>query len=151
MASEQVETVLKHAHTFHEHVSQLYARLAKRTKNERARLLLNSMHEHEARQANALQEFLKDAPRSVLHTWLKASTDSKALVRRLEPHLDSNATVDELIELGTELCDELIKVYEELASRGEPESVREFFQNFLDEERQEEREFVKQAARCQDL
>jgi rubrerythrin len=151
MAYEQVGTVLEHACKFHEHVSLLYSRLAGQVNSERAKLLLQSMREHEARQAKALNEFLEEAPQKVLQTWLTSSADSKVLLRKLEPHLDSDANVDELIQLGTELSDDLIKFYEELAARGEPASVREFFQNFLEEERQEERQFVKQALRCQDI
>jgi hypothetical protein len=41
--------------------------------------------------------------------------------------------------------DGLIKVYQELASRGEPEAVRELIQSFLQEEQQEERQLTRQA------
>lgn len=151
MAYEQVETVLKNAATFHQRVSQLYARLSKRTKDERARLLLNTMRDHEQRRAVVLKEFLADVPQKVLLTWLTSSIDSKSILRATHPVLNSEACCEELIQLGIDLDEKLIQLYGELATRGEPEPVRELFESFLEEEQQEERQFAKQALRGLDL
>jgi rubrerythrin len=145
MAYEQVETVLKHACTFHENVSALYHRLANRVEQERVRMLLNSMSEHEKLRAHVLKNFIEDASQEVMHTWLTSSADSMALLKGLDQDIDHDASVDELLQLGLELNDGLIKVYQELAIRGEPEAVRELFQSFLQEEQQEERQLTRQA------
>lgn len=151
MAYEQVESVLKHACTFHQHVSEFYAHLMGRIDDERARLLLMARSEHEKRRVDVLKDFVETAPQKVMHTWLTSATDSTVLLKSFDPNIDSSASVDELIELAIGLSERLIKVYEELATRGDPDSVRELFQSFLEEEQQEERQLTIQALRCLDL
>ena len=151
MAYEQVETILKHVCRFHEKLGSIYAELAIRTNIERSRMLLNSMSLHEQNRSNVLLDYLSDAQPATMHTWISSSVDSADLIRHLNPELSADAPVEELIHWGLNLNNELIKFYEELASRSEPDSVRELFSGFLEEEMQEERQLAQQSMRCMDL
>ena len=151
MAYEQVETILKHVCQFHEKLGSIYGDLASRTNIEKARMLLLSMSQHEQKRADALHDYWSDAQPATMHTWVSSSVDSADLSRHLNSDLSEDAPVEELIHWGLSLNNELIQFYEELAIRSEPDSVRELFSAFLEEEMQEERRLAQQSMRCMDL
>ena len=148
---EQVDTLLQHACTFHRDVRRYYGRLSRRITQERSKMLLSSMTEGENRLAQALVEYMNEAPQNVLKTWCSLSNEKEVLLETPYPDVDPSASIDDLVHLGLELDNRLMAIFGELADRSEPEEVRSLFQNLLEQEQQEERQFAMQAMRCMDL
>ncbi|MCA9234000.1 MAG: hypothetical protein KDA44_00915 [Planctomycetales bacterium] len=151
MSYEQVGTVLKEVCRFHQHESELFDRLAKRVTQPRARMLLESMSDHERQLAAALTEYLSGAPQSVLNTWLGRRLDLPSALAISDPQLDADASVDELLQVGLDLDERLLEVLQECAECCGPESVQQLFRTFVDQQQQEERLLARQAMRSLDL
>ena len=155
MAVEQIGAVIDHIRDCHEQVAEYFHRLADGAQRTRVRLLLDYMSAHEERLADALADYEDAAPAKILNTWLTSDTEIAGLTEvkdcLRQAHVDAAIDVEKLIELGLKLSDCLLNVYRDLAERGEPESIRQVFENLLHMEEKAQRQFARDAGRMSDL
>ncbi|MBX3426237.1 MAG: hypothetical protein KF688_11205 [Pirellulales bacterium] len=151
MPYEQVGTVLANVRLFHQRESELFHRLAERMTQPRAKLVLDAMSQHERRLAEALGEYLAAAPNQVLGTWVQLRSGSGDSLTLPEPQLAPDSAVEDLLQLGIELDEQLATVLQDCADCCEPERVRQILQSFVDQQKQEERLLARQTMRSFDL
>ncbi|MAT70259.1 MAG: hypothetical protein CMJ58_12140 [Planctomycetaceae bacterium] len=151
MSYERVGTVLKEVCDFHRRESDLFGRLAQEVRQPRAKLLLESMSDHERQLAAGLSEYVAGAPVGLLNTWLGRQLDLPSALAISDPELPDDATVDELLQLGLDLDDRLLEVLQECADCCGPDGVRQLFRTFVEQQQQEERLLARQAMRAIDL
>lgn len=151
MGYEQVGTVLKEVCQFHRHESELFDRLAERIAQPRAKMLLQSMSDHERQLASSLEDYVAAVPHSVLKTWLGRRLDLPLALQIAEPTMDDSISVDELLQLGLDLDEQLLSVLQDCADCCGPDSVRDVFAAFVEQQQQEERQLARQVMRSLDL
>ena len=153
MASEQVRTVFVHAHAIHGQASELFHMLAKGCESERNRMLLDYLSRHEKQLADAITTIQGETSDKVLDTWVQSSEDTSRLVNNATsvatPRPD--ASWDELVEYGLRVDELALRAYQDLASRSEPEWLRDVFQQMYEMELQEEKQVARQTLRGMDL
>ena len=151
MSVEQTRNIIDHTKAFHRMASLYYHRLADSTQRERVKLLLDYMSEHELRLAHGLAEYEESAPENILNTWLQSSGTTDAIQLVTDSETVAEMSIDEIVELGIKLSECVLDVYQDLASRAEPESVRQVFANLLSMEEKALQQFVRDAGRLSDL
>ena len=151
MSVEQARTIIDHTRDFHQRISSYYHRLADSTQQERVKLLLDYMCEHEKRLALGIEEYENSAPDSILNTWFLTPECTDATKFLEDIPLKSDLSVETIVELGIKATSCVMQVYKTLAEQAEPESVRQVFSNLLQMEEKSQQQFVRDAGLLADL
>lgn len=151
MRFEQVRDILDHAREFHKKLHELYQQLADQEEAARIKLLLEYLGGHEKLLEQGIANFEQSASEEILDTWFQFTQDDAILklpeTLQLKPHM----AVDEVIRMGLELDDRLIKLYRDAVENSEVPEVQEVFDNLLAMEQQEERHLVRAALDAGDV
>ncbi|MFZ5654395.1 MAG: hypothetical protein ACOY42_08355 [Pseudomonadota bacterium] len=150
MTFQTVKDIVDHARRLHEALSRQYAELEQLTTSERAQLLLDYLHRHERRLAEALRDYEADAAHGILETWLQYAPklDSGPLLERIRT-VDLN-DVEAVVAAALAVDDYLLKVFQEIEEQAEVETLREVARSLQQIERNEEHLLARDALRLHD-
>ncbi|MGB6045784.1 MAG: hypothetical protein WBF93_21695 [Pirellulales bacterium] len=148
---EQAKDILDHAKEFHHRVARYYLQLEDQVAQQRVKMMLNYLSRHEDRLADALQSYEENASRKILNTWVQFVYDDEILKTLGETPVQSEMSVDDVVDLGLRLDDRLINCFKMMVDAAETDDVREVFQNLVDMEEQEKRQLVRNAGRSLDI
>jgi hypothetical protein len=151
MRFEQVRDVLDHAREFHNRLSEFYQDLADHEEAARIKMLLEHIGTREKSLEQGLANFEESASKQVLDTWFQYAQDESTLklpdAMEIKPHM----SVEDVIRIGLELDDRLIKLYKDAAENADVPEVREVFNNLLEMEQQDEHRLVRAALESGDI
>lgn len=148
MRFEQVKDVLHHVIDFHAALAADYRMLAKQVGDERARLLLLYLAEHESRMSRGLVRYTEGNAHNVLDTWLQNAPDLK------EPHLLKDlrsglccTTIEEVSAAAEKIHETLGQMYRQLADASTIADERELFEALAKFQNAETRRLVRNTSR----
>lgn len=151
MRFEQVRDILDHAREFHKKLHEFYQQLASQEKAARIKLLLEYLDGHEKLLEQGIANFEQSASEQILDTWFQFTQDDEILKLPETLQLKSYMSVEEVIRMGLELDDRLIKLYKDAVENSEVPEVQDVFNNLLAMEQQEERHLVRAALDAGDV
>ncbi|WP_250459939.1 hypothetical protein [Microbulbifer litoralis] len=126
---KQAFQVLKDAEKFHRQMADLYEELLEKAADNRTRLLLQHMLEHERRMARNLANYNGVAQHKVMQTWLQYTHEESAsdFIRSLD--LGDPPTIKEINNMGREVDRYFSDLYEAVYGAIESAEVKEVFED----------------------
>lgn len=126
---KQAYQVLKDAEKFHREMADLYEELLDKADNNRTRLLLKHMLEHEQRMAQNLANYSGVAQHKVMQTWLQYTHEESArdFIRSL--NLSDPPTIKEINTMGREVDRYFSDLYEAVYGAIESQEVKKVFED----------------------
>ncbi|RKZ45365.1 MAG: hypothetical protein DRQ58_10535 [Gammaproteobacteria bacterium] len=151
MRFEQVRDILDHAREFHKCLGEFYQNLVEYEEETRIKMLLEYLGRHEKFLEQGIANFEESASEKVLDTWFQFTQDKATLKLPSGNNIKSNMSVEDVIHMGLELDDCLIKLYKDAAEDSEVLEVKEVFNNLLKMEQEEEHHLVRAALDSWDI
>lgn len=151
MRFEQVRDILDHARELHECLGGFYQNLVHHEEAARVKMLLEYLGRHEKFLEQGIADFKERASKQVLDTWFQFTQDKATLKLPEAINIKSNMAVEDVIRMGLELDDCLIKLYKDAAENSEVPEVKEVFNNLLEMEQEEEHHLVRAALDSRDI
>ncbi|QDU39993.1 hypothetical protein Mal4_43470 [Maioricimonas rarisocia] len=127
MPAKQVKDVLQWMQSVHKDVCSRFESLESHVDNERVKLLLGYIEGKETLLADSLQQYEREAPESVLETWVQFYPDEVQDRRRLLEDLEDDATLDGVVEHCQQVDRALIKTCQTIAEEADCEKVTSLF------------------------
>ncbi|MFV8782217.1 hypothetical protein ACNKU7_07315 [Microbulbifer sp. SA54] len=126
---KQAHEVLKDAQKFHLDMAGIYRQMQEKAEDNRTKLLLEHLHEHELRMANNLKNYGAVAQHKVMQTWLQYTQEESAsqLVKNL--YLSDKPSLEEVNKLGQEVDRYFSDLYHSVYESIESEEVKDVFDN----------------------
>lgn len=151
MTIERGKDILAHAREFHETLVDFYHKLGETISQERVRLLLSYLEQHEKHLQKVLEDYSQEEAPRLLETWYKHSTcrDLKNKLSEIA-HAESVDT-EQLVKTAVQLDDCVIDFYREMMTKTENPDLEKIFENLLQLEEREKKKVVKNALRLSDL
>ncbi|KFZ30577.1 ATPase [Pseudidiomarina salinarum] len=152
MKVESLRDVLKWTVTFHQNLKECLKECATKNEDERARLILIYLSEHEGSLERIISGFETVTNKNVLDTWCYDYLKEHKIIPH--GHCDfpfSNLTMDEVVKEVTAEHKKVIALYEHLHSRVDTNSAQEFLATIQAVEEHEIRRMVQAANRFSDL
>jgi len=151
MRFEQVRDILDHASEFHKRLGEFYQNLADHDDAARIKMLLEYLGRHEKFLEQGIANFEESASKQVLDTWFQYTQDKAILKLPEASNIKPNMPVEEVIRMGLDLDDCLLKLYKDAAENSEVPEVKEVFNNLLEMEQEEEHHLVRAALDSRDI
>ena len=143
---ERAKDVLDNVQGFHDQVGQLYHELSDRAENERVKMLLGFMSDHEQKFCQSLASYEETMPRAVRDTWFQYTQEetTETFLKKLD--LQPKLSIDDVTDLGMRVDSYLESLFQELSSIADSEGaieVQEVFRNLLEMEQEAKRTLSK--------
>jgi hypothetical protein len=151
MKFEQTRDLIDHVVAFHSMLSSHFIEVSEKTADQRLKLFLDYLVEHERAQACRLSEYAQEAPNKVLGMWFQFSNCEERF-RELKNTLKSQeSTVSEVVDLIVNLYDCLIGQFQEFSESAESEEVRAVCGNIASLEKKDKLKIVRNSRMLEDL
>ncbi|MCW8125317.1 hypothetical protein [Microbulbifer halophilus] len=126
---KQAYQILKDAEKFHREMADFYEELLDKADNNRTRLLLKHMLEHEQRMAQNLANYSGVTQHKVMKTWLQYTQEESAghFIKSL--NLSDPPTIKEINRMGREVERYFSDLYEAVYGAIESAEVKEVFED----------------------
>jgi len=152
MRFDQTRDILQHqVADYHRSLSRLYRDCALLNASPRNRLMLDYLSDHEARLAQAIDEFMAEAPHEALDYWFKRIEQPFPVA---DPALLDKACLtdlDRLIGAAAHFKSNLIAFYDHLLLQCDSEATATLFQTLRDQEDKALKRFIRHAQGLADL
>lgn len=150
MRFETVRDIVEQSRQLHQALAAQYTELEQLTTSERAQLMLDYLARHEARLAEAMDQYEQDAAQGLLETWLQyaPTLDAGDLVTRLRD-TDIN-DLDAVVAAALAIDDHLLAVYREIEQQADTEELREVARSLQQIEHNEAHRLARAAFRLRD-
>ncbi len=142
---ETAQDVLHNARELHHVAGKLYRQLRDGSRDERSRMLLGYMSEHERKMEDSLITYEQHASRPVLETWMQYTLEDSPQDFISNLNTSFNMTPTEIAELGQRVDDYLVDLFEEVTDTASSIELKEVFQNLIDMEHEEKHNLTRAA------
>lgn len=134
MAYQTIRDLVTHVRSLHGRLRNRVRNARQRENDERARLLLEFIDEHEASLERAIESTEQRGGDTVLETWLQfePNTEVERAMKRLEE--ESALSRDEMVTLVLETENALVRLYDLLRGTNSSFTVQSFFTSLLEME-----------------
>jgi hypothetical protein len=136
---ENVDHVIGVLVEFHRHLADVFSGRREQTGDERSNLIIGYLADHQARRAGALEDFRRDAPRSLLDSWFQIPfpEDPGAFLRSVQG-VEASAPdrIDQVVAKVDEFMERMLR---HMRDRAETRNVVDFFDDLLEIEQRERR------------
>lgn len=149
---ETIGDVVDNAIELHRQAARTYRRLRESASNDRVRMLLGYMLDHQEAMETSVDQRKRSVGESVLGTYIQYSLDENPL-HFLRTQLDEIDTLDleETERLAARVDNYLVDLFEEALQEMDPPNVKEFLQDLLDLERLERRKLTMSISSMMDM
>lgn len=152
MQIETLKDVLHWTAGFHRQLSRCLHHCEDRALNERARLLLDYLEQHEEKLARVIDRFEAMASSGALNTWCYEYFDKNPAVRgRLCESDYVDLDIEQLMARVLEQHHDVIELYRYLQAQSAAGSPRELLQNLIDIETHEAMRMAQGGNRLEDI
>lgn len=134
---ETAQDVLTNAQTFHNAASAFYRNLYDESEDERVKMLLAFLYEHEDKMCSSLKSYQQHASEGVLNTWIQFTLEQTPDHFIGQFNTSAGMDVEQVFELGQTIDSYLLDVFEELMDTAATDELRDLFQNLVTMEREE--------------
>ncbi|MGX5914020.1 ATPase [Aliidiomarina sp. Khilg15.8] len=152
MQVENLREVLLWTTAFHENLQECLQHCAKENTDERARMTLVYLADHEESLARVVKGFATTADSKALNTWCYDYLEKHPIVKH--GHCDSpfkSLDTDHVMEKVVDQHEQVIGLYEHLYSRVDIDSAKELLDTIKDVEENEIKRMVHAANRLSDM
>lgn len=152
MKIETLKDALHWTKEFHQHLNQCLSQGTNDNANERAKMVLTYLSEHEKTLANVLDGFEQNGDKHALNTWCYEYLDDHPITRHVHceaPFSELDAT--QIVEVVVEQHQQVIELYRYLASRADIPSAKELLESLRSLEEHEMMRMVQSTNRFNDL
>ena len=125
----QVHELLLHNQHLHTRTGNFYGILSNQAKNERVKMLLNTLLKHESEMSSSLKAYIKKAPSKILNTYFQFDHEisvEELFVTKFEPE---QINTDDVEIMATAFDDYFCDLYSEMQESVDCEQVRDLFEN----------------------
>lgn len=152
MTIETLHDVLHWTRDVHQHLGACMKRSEMQNEQERCRMLLHYLAEHEKRLAKVIGSFEKTAKIRVLNTWVREYVEREPALSDARRALDfTSLNTDEIMQIVERQHTEIIGLYRHLQSRVDTESAAALLQEVISLEEHEAFRMTHSANRLEDL
>ncbi len=148
MQVETLRDVLRWTKEFHIHLSRCLIHCSDKNTDERARIIIDYLSEHENGLTAALTGFERSGNDHALNTWCYEFINKQPIIQHV--HCDtpfSELNADQVIEVIVDQHQQVIELYRYLSTRADIPSVKELLVALLSLEEHEIMR-ISQAANC---
>jgi len=152
MQIETLKDVLHWTKEFHHHLSQCLSHCADKNADERAKMILSYLSDHENILAKVVAGFEASGDENALNTWCTEYIEHHPITQHV--HCDapfSELDVVRILEVINDQHQQVIELYRYLASRADIPSARELLENLKNLEEHEMMRVIQSANRFSDL
>lgn len=149
---ETIGDIVDNAIELHRQAARGYRRLRDTVSNERVRMLLGYMMDHQEAMETSVDQIKRSVGDAVLGTYIQYSLDENPL-HFMRTQLDQIDTLDleETERLAGRVDDYLVDLFEEALQEMDSPKVKEFLQDLLDLERLERRKLTMSISSMMDM
>lgn len=152
MTLETIKDILDWTRRLHAELAETYRMNSNAFDDERAKLLINYVADHEARIAETIKHYEDDASVQTMDTWIQDNLQTNPFVKNMQTMFGiPGFSSDEVLDQTVKFHQGLVSMYAELAQSAQSERVRELFQNLESMEQHELMRMVHTAERFNDL
>jgi rubrerythrin len=112
-------------------LEDVYERLEDESQDERARLLLDYLREHEENFKNVLRRYSQEEHSGVLDTWIQYDPEEDLRRALEESEMRPGMSLDELLAQAQRFNQAVISFYREALAQTNAPRVRELFESLL--------------------
>lgn len=152
MQVETLKDVLHWTREFHQHLSQCLSHCADKNTDERARMILGYLSDHEKTLSQLVSGFEKSGDEHALNTWCYEYVNKHPIVQHAHcdaPFADLDAT--QIMAVIVDQHQQVIELYRYLASRADIPSARELLEALRSLEENEMMRMAQSTNRFGDL
>jgi len=152
MHIETLKNVLHWTKEFHQHLSQCLANGADKNTDERARMILDYLADHEQRLTKVINGFKISGDDPILNTWCYEYLNKQPIVQCVHcdtPFSELNAV--QIMDVIVEQHQQVIELYRYLAARAVIPSVQEMMNSLKSLEEHEMKRMVQSANSLADI
>lgn len=152
MTVETIKDILELTRLLHGNLANTLARASREAQQERSRMLLDylSQHEQELSRVVALSE--KDAQAAALHTWCTEYFDKHPFTLETPAETDyANMSTTEVMHSLLVIHDRIIDLYRYLSTRADASSAAELLNGLLTLEQHEVMRMMRDVEELEDL
>ena len=151
MTFQRTRDVLENVRLFHAQVSDFYQCLSGKAEKQRIKFLLDYMSRREKRFENYVAQYGTEASQGIMDTWFQYAANAKLGADLKAFDLESDMTVDQVINIALKMDERLFNLYDEMARSADSAKVKDFFSSLRDTVQQEKNEFVRSTRELEDL
>ncbi len=152
MSIETIKDILDWNRRLHQELSRIYRESSEATEDERSRLLLDYIAEHEERLAETIARYEKDDHVEQLDSWTRNYLDKNPFAASMKQMMDFTAMgTEQILQTTVAAHQKLIELYRELAQNAKSERLEELFKNLASLETHELMRMVMSGERWNDM
>lgn len=152
MAIETLRDVLSWTETFHKQLSECLSQEAATSADERAKMILSYLADHEAQLTKVIEGFEQNGKESVLNTWCYEYVQKYPITRRSHANAPfSELDAVQIMDVVIDQHQQVIELYRYLASRAETTSTKEMLSALSSMEEHEIKRMVQSSNRLSDM
>jgi len=152
MQVETLKDVLHWTKEFHQHLSQCLSYCADKNTNERARMMLDYLSDHEKTLTNTVNGFEVSGDQHALNTWCVEYVAKHPIVQHAycdAPFAELDAS--QIMAVIVDQYQQVIELYRDLASRAVIPSAKELLESLRSLEEHEMKRMAQSANRFEDM
>lgn len=151
MRYRQVRDMLDQVRDFHGQLSDYYQELSDSADQQRVKLLLDHMSDHERQLQDSLGAYEEGASKQVMDTWVDCKYCDEVLATCERTPIAEESSVEGVINATMDIDNCLIRFYREVAEKVDSQTIRDVFRNLIDLEEGELRKLALSALQIGDV
>lgn len=152
MTVETIKDVLDLTRRLHINLACALKRASEETRQERLRMLLDYLYEHESELGRVIALSEKDAHQSALHTWCAEYIDKQPFTPEAVENIDySTMSTAAVMQSILTIHEQIIDLYRYLSTRAVVTTAEEFLNFILTLEQHEAMRMVRDIEKLEDL
>lgn len=152
MTLESIKDILDWTKQLHEELAEVYRRSSGENEDEKTRLLMNYVADHQQRLADAIANYEKDPGVTLMDSWIQDYVEKNPFMQGWRSFMNlSGMNFDQVLDNTVKAHQQLISLYEELAEASKTERMKELFENLQNLEQHELMRMVHTTERFSDI
>jgi len=154
MACETIEDIFNRIRRFHKELSDFYQKLNDTAQQERVKMLLDYLQQHEKNLEESLASYQTEVSNNILKTWFKFHIPDElhdTCCKQLSIENKLNASTDEIVALALKLDDCLINLCSMIIEKTDIPEIRDVFTNLLNLEKKQEMQLARNSLTINDI
>lgn len=142
---ETAQDVLDNARELHRLAGFLYQQLRDKAHDDRARMLLGYMVDHEQTMANNIARYERSAPAGILGTWIQYTLEEspQGFIDALD--VNDNMSIDDITKIGQQVDSYLVNLFEDVMQTAASPSLQDVFRSLMSMEEEEKHTLTRAA------
>lgn len=152
MAIETIKDILDWGRRLHEELAHIYQTSSTETKDERTRLLLSYIADHERKLADIIANYEKHDTSGTVDSWMRDYLDKNPFMAGMREVVSFNPMdSDDVLQATVNAHQQMIKMYRDLAENAKAERLESLFENIANMESHELMRMVMTGERWSDM